>query len=275
MHDLISSGQFAQLTRMTRKALRLYDELGLLRPAHTDSSSGYRFYSHLQLEDASRINTLRGLGMPLLSIQDALRDWHGMALRTQLETHRQVLKTQLSDTAQALQRLEHLLEQPPQRYQVQVYTAESQQYLGHRGLCSPEEACLFFEDREKLLRDVLRAGFARPSGAARAIYHEADDEAIWDVEVCLPFTGDLLSILPADVYIAVLPGGQIASTVHEGEYGDTYGMQGAYTAVWRWMQGHGLTPASPPQEVYLLDYQNADQPQDYRTEIGWRVRPSS
>lgn len=43
----MSSGQFAQVARMTRKALRLYDELGLLRPAHVDAGSGYHFYSHL------------------------------------------------------------------------------------------------------------------------------------------------------------------------------------------------------------------------------------
>ena len=97
-------------------------------------------------------------------------------------------------------------------------------------------------------------------------------EAIWDVEVCLPFAGDLPEDLPSNVYAAALPGGQVASALYEGDYGGVYGMQGAYTAVWRWMQEHGLAPASPPCEVYLLDHQNADQPQDYRTEIAWMVQ---
>lgn len=269
----MSSGQFAQVARMTRKALRLYDELGLLRPAHVDAGSGYHFYSHLQLEDASRINTLRGLGMSLVSIQEALRDWHGLALHRQLEAQRDVLNARLSETAQALQRLEKLLEQP-QRYQVRLNTAQPQPYLGYRGTCQPEEACNFFEHHEKVLRADLQAGFARPAGAARAIYHEADDEAIWDVEVCLPIKGELQGALPSDVYAAVLPGGRVASALHEGDYGGLYGMQGAYTAVWHWMQEHGLAPASPPCEVYLLDHQNADQPQDYRTEIAWMVQRS-
>ena len=157
---------------------------------------------------------------------------------------------------------------------MQVNTARFQPYLGYWGLCPPEQASTFFEDHEKVLRAILQAGFARPAGAARAIYHEADDEAIWDVEVCLPFVGDLPEALPTGIYAAVLPGGQVASALHEGDYGGVYGMQGAYTAVWRWMQDHGLAPASPPHEVYLLDYQNADQPQDYRTEIAWMVQPS-
>ena len=210
--------------------------------------------------------------MSLVSIQGALRDWHGSALHRQLEAHRDVLNARLGETAQALQYLEKLLEQPPQRYQVQVNTARSRPYLGYRGLCPPEQACTFFEDHEKVLRAILQAGFARPAGAARAIYHEADDEAIWDVEVCLPFAGDLPEDLPSNVYAAALPGGQVASALHEGDYGGVYGMQGAYKAVWRWMQEHGLAPASAPCEVYLLDHQNADQPQDYRTEIAWMVQ---
>ena len=35
-NELLSIGRFAQLTGLTAKALRHYDELGLLRPAHVD-----------------------------------------------------------------------------------------------------------------------------------------------------------------------------------------------------------------------------------------------
>ena len=41
---LLSIGAFARATRLTPKALRLYDELGLLPPAFVDQASGYRFY---------------------------------------------------------------------------------------------------------------------------------------------------------------------------------------------------------------------------------------
>ena len=39
---LLSIGAFAQATRLSPKALRLYDELGLLRPARVDEWTGYR-----------------------------------------------------------------------------------------------------------------------------------------------------------------------------------------------------------------------------------------
>ena len=37
-------GRFARLTGLTVKALRHYDEIGLLRPAGVDPESGYRSY---------------------------------------------------------------------------------------------------------------------------------------------------------------------------------------------------------------------------------------
>ena len=66
--ELMSIGEFAGRSRLSPKALRLYDELGLLPPARVDESSGYRFYSADQLEQARLIAALRELQMPLAQI---------------------------------------------------------------------------------------------------------------------------------------------------------------------------------------------------------------
>ena len=66
---LLSIGAFAQATRLSPKALRLYDELGLLPPAFVDPDSGYRFYDPAQLERARLVAWLRRLGMPLARIR--------------------------------------------------------------------------------------------------------------------------------------------------------------------------------------------------------------
>jgi DNA-binding transcriptional MerR regulator len=39
---LLSIGEFARLSRLSAKALRRYDQLGLLKPAWVDPDSGYR-----------------------------------------------------------------------------------------------------------------------------------------------------------------------------------------------------------------------------------------
>ncbi len=66
---LLPIGAFARSARLSPKALRLYDELGLLRPAFVDPATGYRFYDPAQLDQARLVAWLRRLGMPLARIQ--------------------------------------------------------------------------------------------------------------------------------------------------------------------------------------------------------------
>jgi PPM family protein phosphatase len=66
--NLLTIGEFARAARLSPKALRLYDDLGLLRPHAVDSWSGYRYYAPDQLDRARLIAWLRRLGMPLARI---------------------------------------------------------------------------------------------------------------------------------------------------------------------------------------------------------------
>jgi protein phosphatase len=66
--QLLTIGAFARAARLSPKALRLYDELGLLRPVKVDPASGYRYYSPDQLDRAWLVAWLRRLGMPLARI---------------------------------------------------------------------------------------------------------------------------------------------------------------------------------------------------------------
>ncbi|ARF55765.1 hypothetical protein B1H19_17675 [Streptomyces gilvosporeus] len=68
--ELLTIGAFARASRLSPKALRLYDDLGLLTPAHVDPYNGYRRYAPTQLERARLVAWLRRLGMPLARIRD-------------------------------------------------------------------------------------------------------------------------------------------------------------------------------------------------------------
>ena len=69
MMAVLTIGEFARASRLSPKALRLYDELGLLTPARVDPVSGYRLYEPGQLEQARLVAWLRRLGMPLARIR--------------------------------------------------------------------------------------------------------------------------------------------------------------------------------------------------------------
>lgn len=61
-------GQFAQVAKVSVRTLRHYDDVGLLRPAAVDDSTGFRSYSASQLPLLNRILVLKDLGFTLAEI---------------------------------------------------------------------------------------------------------------------------------------------------------------------------------------------------------------
>ncbi|MFS4096442.1 MerR family transcriptional regulator [Streptomyces sp. AF1A] len=92
--ELLTIGAFARVSRLSPKALRLYDELRLLRPARVDPDTGYRYYAPGQLAQARLVAWLRRLGMPLAEIRavcaldpaQAAREIRAFWVRVEAET---------------------------------------------------------------------------------------------------------------------------------------------------------------------------------------------
>jgi DNA-binding transcriptional MerR regulator len=59
-------GDFSRLSLVSVKALRYYDELGLLKPARVDEFTGYRYYSASQLTRLNRILAMKDMGLSLV-----------------------------------------------------------------------------------------------------------------------------------------------------------------------------------------------------------------
>jgi DNA-binding transcriptional MerR regulator len=68
----VSIGEFARRSRLSIKALRLYDELGVVVPARVDAESGYRYYDVSQLESARLVAMLRQLDFSLAEIKELI-----------------------------------------------------------------------------------------------------------------------------------------------------------------------------------------------------------
>ena len=86
--ELLSIGRFARLAGLSVGALRHYDELDLLRPAHVDDGTGYRRYRRNQLETARTIARLRELELPLDEIRAVLAADDPADQRRLLAAHR-------------------------------------------------------------------------------------------------------------------------------------------------------------------------------------------
>ena len=71
--ELISIGKMAQMSHLTVATLRLYDELGLLKPKYKDPETGYRYYDIAQNARLDMIAYMKELGMSLTEIGSVLK----------------------------------------------------------------------------------------------------------------------------------------------------------------------------------------------------------
>jgi DNA-binding transcriptional MerR regulator len=72
--ELISIGEFAARTRLSAKDLRIYDRIGLLRPATVEEDSRYRRNSIDQIRIGQLVGMLRGAELSLADIRLVLED---------------------------------------------------------------------------------------------------------------------------------------------------------------------------------------------------------
>lgn len=69
---LYSIGEVSKLNNISIKALRHYDKIGLLKPAHIDANSGYRYYTHEQFIVIDKIKKFKYWDIPLSELKELI-----------------------------------------------------------------------------------------------------------------------------------------------------------------------------------------------------------
>lgn len=260
-------GEFSRLAQVTIKALRLYDELGLLRPARVDPSTGYRFYSAGQLPRLQRVLALKDLGLSLQEIAGLMAEEPGAAeIRGMLKLRRAELereiaggRARLACVESYLARLEREGEMPA--YDVTIKSAPALRVAALRDTVPhyPDISQLFGE-----LCGFLGSTRLQFTGPPLAIYHDGEyREQDVDIEVAAPFAGTL----PAHPRVRerTLPAEPaLACTVHQGPYEE---IRHAYRALLGWIEANGYRVAGPDREVYLRGPESGPDASQYVTEL--------
>ena len=236
-------GDFSRLTQVTVKALRHYDQLGLLRPAHTDPLTGYRSYSAAQLPRLNRLLALKDLGLsleqisPFLDAELSPEQLRALLLVKQAETRRQ-LESDAARLARIEARLRQLSGEGGPAYDVVVKRVEAQRVASLRRVI-PERAAigdLFQQIGAYQRRHHLAAT------AWTVIWHDPDFREA-DVDAEATFATD--DALPPDPAIREreLPAvAAMASVVHQGPRA-TIGA--ACMALLAWIEANGYRVAGP------------------------------
>jgi DNA-binding transcriptional MerR regulator len=266
VNDLLSIGQFSRMAWLSIKALRLYDENGLLQPAHVDPTTGYRYYRPAQAPVARAIAILRSLDMPLSEIREVVTESDPGKVRARLNTHRAVLEDRLDRHVDMLARVEGFIRKGAVvTYDIAIKTVETEDVVGLTLTTRPEAIAAATSSAFGRLFAALGSAGIEPAGLPRLVY-QAVDEDPWTIEACVPVAG--ASGAPDGLTMRRFEGGRAAATLHVGPY-EELGL--AYREVEDWIRKRGLTTAGFPFDVYLNDPDEIEDPLRFETEINWPV----
>ena len=248
---MIRIGDFSKLSRVSIKALRLYDEMGLLKPVEVDRFTGYRYYEFDQLPRLYRILALKDLGFSLEEIGRLLeRELPVEQLRGMLKLRQAEIRQKVEEESARLERVDLWLRQIEQEdsmssYDVVIKKIEPYNVASVRGIVAtpPDQRSLWDE-----LMDYLQQKNARMIGPPMAIYHDPEfKERDWDIEVVMPLGDEIPSGQRVKVYD--LPGAEkMACVVHTGPFA-TIGE--AYDALAKWIDQNGYQIVGPGRELNL------------------------
>jgi DNA-binding transcriptional MerR regulator len=240
-------GDFSKLTRVSVKALRFYDEVGLLKPTYVDRDTGYRYYSATLLPRLNRILAFKDLGLSLGEIGHLMEGELPVdRVRESLQNRRAELARRIEAEQAQLAEVDAWLAQIEQASRVPEYEVTVKQ-VAPRLVASVRDTLSSYADADDLF-DELSSDFNQrgaPLGRG-AIWHACagqrrsiDCEAILFLREPAPGAGR------AQVY--ELPGGAVACVVHQGS-DET--CERAYVAARSWIESRGYAIAGPNREVY-------------------------
>lgn len=109
--ELMSIGEIAAFFGVSRKAMRLYEKKGIIRPAKVDDSNGYRYYSAEQVEQLNALLELKALGFSLDEIKTVMDGKTGKApLLEMLERKRRAWQEAMNSAKYKEECLENIID---------------------------------------------------------------------------------------------------------------------------------------------------------------------
>ncbi|WP_331692847.1 MerR family transcriptional regulator [Pandoraea sputorum] len=101
----LNASEAARRLGVSNKALRLYEQHGLLSPKR--SSAGYRTYDSAEMARASEVVALRALGLSLAQVASVLKG-NAQTLSTALEAHEHSLDAEIRERLRRLEKVRSL-----------------------------------------------------------------------------------------------------------------------------------------------------------------------
>lgn len=264
-------GDFARINRVTVKALRHYDSLGLLQPEKVDSFTGYRFYSASQMPKLNRILALKDVGFSLDEIAIILKkNMDSEQVLSLLDLKEAEVMDKIKSEQERLSRIKNLIKICNQEAFAMAYDIVIKHIEPIR-VASLRDTIPSYSAQghlwEELGQHIEKSG-AKIVSPCMVIYHESGHkEDSVDAEIIEPIVGDLPETERIRVkYLDAVK--EMATVVHQGSYEN---LHLAYNAISKWIEENGYQIAGAPRELYLKGEWLTNDPNEYITEVQFPV----
>jgi DNA-binding transcriptional MerR regulator len=265
---MFSIGEFARLGAVSIRALRHYDEIGLLPPAEVDPITGYRSYSAKQLRQLNRIVALKDMGLTLGQIGQLLDGITVDELRGMLVLRRAQLERELQRQRHHLLGVEARLRHIAQEDDMPADDIVVKQ-IPPLGVVVIADTSAAGWDNQDLVVAVNRArvkfdqlgigGLVKGCGPFMLFFEQADGQQI-TVNVALPVAAEPTELPPPAQY-RMLPAIEAAAVVRTGPAASIYPM--VFQDLVAWIEAHGYQPHWPGRRDIWIhevdDISEADQ----------------
>ncbi len=241
------------MTRLSIKALRLYDQLGILQPLHIEPQSGYRYYGVDQVPSARMIRIMRDMDMPLATIRRMLAILPVSQAQVELlvRQHLEMRERQLEQIRWQARQFTKQLKPEANKMNLEVVVKDipTQQIISITRRHTVDGLGKQQEHDIGTLFDLANEQGAKSMGAPFGIYHgpvsETEDGP---VETCIAVDGKIEG--RGEIEVKQLEGGKGVSVVITGDQCHYPELLGAYDAGADWIQKNGYEMVGAPRELW-------------------------
>ncbi|PGE97891.1 MerR family transcriptional regulator [Bacillus pseudomycoides] len=255
-------GQFSTICGVSIKTLHHYDAIHLVKPLHTDSVTGYRYYDYEQIKTLQYIKKLKMFGFSLQEIKRVLESHDNRELENRLREKALQLERKMIKMRQTLEAMDQSIDDLNRNEPFVTVSnitecfeeiRERQWIYGAR-----EKICMREIDFVvKKLFERLYAYGIEVDGKMMTVFHQFyKGNAPIDLEVCVPIKecDDTLS------NVRCLEGGKHICVIVKGPYSE---LGIAYEKIMNFIEEKGYVVRDSPFEVYeqgvfteQIDYKN-------------------
>lgn len=252
--ELFKISEFSRLSRIPLQTLRYYDQIGILKPAKIDDTTGYRYYCAEQLLQINRIVIFKELGFSLQQIAQLLHEnipaeqIRGM-LRLKENEIQSLLEMEMSKLARIKERVQ-LVEREgriEKEQEVVLKQVDSMHLISYSARGAAEDIPWLFQMFDSLLDASLKSSLTGPK---TVLWKESGTkDQLFEFGVGYAIKTDSVT-LPEQMERSFLPAETMASLLFRS---DSTFKESACLDLATWIEQHGycIRSEQPGREIYV------------------------